>query len=240
MRQRFTFTRQGAVPAPGVTCDTIQQVTLPDPTTTITNVGAIDFEFDLEAYNEDQLNPIVTINQDFNLTQSDFIDSEDVINVLQLPDEGYLSSGSPSGSDNLQQDNSNVGNILDLKMPSEAEFIIDTSFLATTQSDPTWSPEFVMNIDPVTEPELYDNILSGGGKVKNKRHAVKHRRGQTRLDDKELKDQEHARNVNRSVGITKDIIFRTFSDAASTELLRRPKNSPRCLSWRSWRRRTPG
>ena len=202
VRQRFTFTRQGAVPAPKVTSDTIQDVTtVPDPTpTTATNsLETIDFDFDLGVFNEENFISIESNNQDFDLAKTNFDETDAVFNVLQLPDEGYLSSGSPSGSDNIHEDN--VGNILDFEMLPQAEFIVDTSLLPTSQQDPTWTPNYVMNIDPITDPELYQTILSGagGGKIKkvNKRYAVRHRRGAARIDEKELKDDEHKWNVTR-------------------------------------------
>jgi len=202
-RQRFTFTRQGAVPAPEVTRDTIQDVT-PEPvhTTTTNNLEPIDFDFDLGVFNEDRLITIDSNNQDFDLPKSNFVETDALFYDLQLNDEGYLSSGSPSGSDNIQEDNVNVENILDFEVLPEAEFILDTSILPISQQDnTTWTPDFVMNIDPATEPELYETILSGpgGGNIKkvNKRHAVRHRRGAARLDEKEIKDEEHKWNVTR-------------------------------------------
>lgn len=203
VKQRFTFTRQGAVPAPEVTRDNIQDVTPdPAPTTTATNsLETIDFDFDLEIFNEDNLISIESNNQDFDLTKTNFVGTDAVLNVLQLPDEGYLSSGSPSGSDNIQEDNGNVGNILDFEMLPETEFILDTSILSNSEQVPTWTPNYVMNIDPVIDPELYQTILNGAGcgKIKkvNKRHAVRHRRGAARLEEEELKDEEHKWNVDR-------------------------------------------
>ena len=201
-RQRFTFTSKGAVPAPGVTRDTIQGVTaVPDPTPTASNLETIDFDFDLEVFNENLLITIDSNTEDYELSKTSIIETDTLFSVPQLPDEGYLSSGSPTGSDNIQEENVNVGNTLDFEMLPEAEFIVDTSLLPTTQQDPTWTPDFVMNIDPVTDAELYETILNGegGGKIKkgNKRHAVRHRRGASRLDEKELKDEEHKWNVNR-------------------------------------------
>ena len=205
-RQRFTFTRQGAVPAPEVTQDTIHDVAPePVPTTTTNNLETIDFDFDLEVFNEDRLITIDSNNQDFDLPKTNFIETDALFNVLQLPDEGYLSSGSPSGSDNIQEDHVNVGNILDFEALPEAEFILDTSSLPISQQDTTWTPDFVMNIDPATDPELYETILNGPGgeKIKkvNKRHAVRHRRGAARLDEKELKDEEHKWNVTRWISL---------------------------------------
>ena len=204
-RQRFTFTRQGAVPAPEVTRDTIQDVT-PEhvPSTTTSSLETIDFDFDLEVFNEDRLITIDSNNQDFDLPKTNFVETDALFNVLQLPDEGYLSSGSPSGSDNIQEDNVNVEHILDFEVLPEAEFVLDTSILPISQHDTeSWAPDFVMNIDPATEPELYETILNGpgGGKIKkvNKRHAVRHRRGAARLDEKEIKDEEHKWNVTRCV-----------------------------------------
>lgn len=204
VRQRFTFTRQGAVPAPEVTRDNIQDVTTgPVPTATQTNsLETIDFDFDLGIFNEDNLISIESNNQDFDLSKTNFVETDAVLNVLQLPDEGYLSSGSPSGSDNIREDNNgNVGNILDFEMLPETEFIVDTSLLPNSEQVQTWTPNYVMNIDPVNEPELYQTILNGagGGNIKkvNKRHAVRHRRGAARLEEKELKDEEHKWNVTR-------------------------------------------
>ena len=204
VRQRFTFTRQGAVPAPEVTRDNIQDVTTAPAATATNSLETIDFDFDLGIFNEDNLISIESNNQDFDLNKTDFVETDAVFNVLQLPDEGYLSSGSPSGSDNIQEDNGNDGNILDFEMLPETEFIVDTSLLTNSEPVPTWNtPNYVMNIDPAIEPELYQTILNGagGGKIKkvNKRHAVRHRRGAARLEEQELKDEEHKWNVTRWV-----------------------------------------
>jgi len=68
--------------------------------------------------------------------------------------------------------------------------------------DPIWQTGdlFVKNIDPEDDPELYNAIIHGDNGIKkriNKRHHVKHRRGQTRLDIEKLKDEEHIKNVKR-------------------------------------------
>ena len=79
VRQRFTFTRQGAVPAPKVTSDTIQDVTtVPDPTpTTATNsLETIDFDFDLGVFNEENLISIESNNQDFDLAKTNFDETD--------------------------------------------------------------------------------------------------------------------------------------------------------------------
>lgn len=130
-----------------------------------------------------------------------------------VPDEGYVSTGSPGSVQSQSPEH----------VPSSAEnqdYEILTNFdiVSNTTNDLTnsdfninvldindlndsmWQTGdlFVKNIDPDDDPELYNAILHDGVKKRiNKRHHVKHRRGQTRLDIGQLKDEEHIKNVQR-------------------------------------------
>jgi len=135
---------------------------------------------------------------------------------INSPDEGYVSTGSPGSVQSQSPQHVPSSENQDFEVLSNVDIVSNTTHDLSNNDlninvldinvndldDPIWQTGdlFVKNIDPEDDPDLYNAIIHGDNGIKkriNKRHHVKHRRGQTRLDIEKLKDEEHIKNVKR-------------------------------------------
>ena len=187
-RQRFTFTRDGAVPviqAPEPLFDDLTSLDLDLLNAVAASPTAIE-ETDLTALEPVELTTTIDDADDIFTQLMDISALHDNIPIIEIPnfkeaspdlkeDDGYQSTGSPCQS------------------------ILDSSELVDDPTDPAWMPDdvqFVKTIDAREDADLYQRIMQETG-ISKTRRQVKHRRGQKRLANDDLKDAEHAFNVNR-------------------------------------------
>ena len=184
-RQRFTFTKDGAQPvilAPEPMFGDFTSLDLDLLNVVAASPTTIE-ETDLTALEPVELTTAIVDADDIFTELMDISAVHDNIPIIEIPDlkeaspvslsdDGYQSTGSPCHSSH------------------DSSELID---------DPVWltdDVQFVKTIDAREDAELYQRIMQETGPCKKTRQ-VKHRRGQKRLADDELKDAEHAFNVNR-------------------------------------------
>jgi len=127
-------------------------------------------------------------------------------NVICIPsplgsDEGYVSAASPTGSDHSSDTGFNSQDF----NPNNEYILHDANLLEADPQDPAWIPDpvYLKTISPQEDSDLYNAIMAKTGEKKqteqkrNKRYEVKHRRGQTRIQEHEIVDEEHKKNVER-------------------------------------------
>jgi len=188
-RQRFTFTKDGAQPvilAPEPMFGDFTSLDLDLLNVVAASPTTIE-ETDLTALEPVELTTAIVDADDIFTELMDISAVHDNIPIIEIPDlkeaspvslsdDGYQSTGSPCHS------------------------ILDSSELVDDPTDPAWMPDdvqFVKTIDARDDADLYQRIMQETGMRKKTRRQVKHRGGQKRLADEELKDAEHAFNVNR-------------------------------------------
>ena len=217
-KQLFTFTRTGAQPLQPVTRDDValdadlfadfalvaDVAPTSQPASVPVAIADTHFDFDLtfnelEVPNHD-FNTIVANNEVLNIEISNADFQTSTAPILTFTDDGYHSSGSPSGSDHDHVEetpaNNVLGEILDTALLQEGNINV-------LENDPDWIPDnlFMKTIDPKEDAELYEAILTGTVQKKKGagKHAVKHRNGQKRIELDALQDEEHIKNVVRLV-----------------------------------------
>merc|ERR1712227_356172 len=72
---------------------------------------------------------------------------------------------------------------------------------------------------PEDDSALYNAILQKKGEKRNKRHEVKHRRGQTRIQEHEIVDEEHKKNVERCRKYRDNLKEKEFSQMTELDKL---------------------
>jgi len=177
----------------------VQQNVTIEPIETVTiEAGNTDHDLEYTALGVIHENDILPANTEALNICFDDLESMDTDSVICYPpsiisDEGYASAPSPSNSDHSS----------DLGFNSQEfvtnEFILNTNLLEDDPQDPSWNPDavYVKTISPQEDSDLYNAIMGRKTEKKNKRHEVKHRRGQTRIGEDEIKDEEHKKNVER-------------------------------------------
>jgi len=183
-RQRFTFTKDGAQPvilAPEPMFGDFTSLDLDLLNVVAASPTTIE-ETDLTALEPVELTTTIDDPDDIFTHLMDISALHEHIPIIEIPDlngaspvsvsdDGYQSTGSPCHSSH-----------------DSSELIDDPGWL-------TDDVQFVKTIDATEDTELYQRIMQETGP--SKRRQVKHRRGQKRLANDELKDADHAFNVNR-------------------------------------------
>ena len=185
-RQRFTFTKDGAQPvilAPEPMFDDFTSLDLDLLNVVAASPTTIE-ETDLTALEPVELTTEIVDADDIFTELMDISAVHDNIPIIEIPD---LKEASPVSDDGYQSTG------------SPCHSVLDSSELVDDPTDPGWltdDVQFVKTIDAREDADLYQRIMQETG-ISKTRRQVKHRRGQKRLANDELKDAEHAFNVNR-------------------------------------------
>lgn len=197
-KQRFTFTSSGAQAIDFQDAAFVEVLPVQENIT----IEAVDTNHDLEYTSLGVVhdnNILHATTEVFNVCFNE-MENMDTGSVICLPspvgsDEGYMSAPSPSNSDNSTDLGFNSQDFI----PNHEFILHDTNLLEADPQDPSWHPDpvYLKTISPEDDSALYNAILSKTGEKKNKRHEVKHRRGQTRIQEHELVNEDHKKNVER-------------------------------------------